>query len=195
MESALGQLIEGVLVDDPGSLVNALGELGDGHIALVASADAEVKAAPTSLAARVRGPAAIRRLLAHLHGAKTCPRRRPCRQPSGRRFDHHPERRAPGPGLAARVALRCSPAGALLREREINELREQIEQLQDREAELEEQLAGFREQLQAAETAARDAQRALYQAHRAVSELAGQLQGQQGKVELHARASTASKAS
>jgi chromosome segregation protein len=35
-ESALGQLIEGVLVQAPEQLVDALGELGDGRIALVA---------------------------------------------------------------------------------------------------------------------------------------------------------------
>lgn len=70
VESALGQLIEGVLVDDPASLVDALGELGEGRIALVANDGADLKVAPTSLAARVRGPAPIRRLLARLHGAR-----------------------------------------------------------------------------------------------------------------------------
>ncbi len=66
---ALGQLIEGVLVDDPAALVDALGELGDGRIALVADEAGEGDFAPTSLAAKVRGPLAIRRLLARLHGA------------------------------------------------------------------------------------------------------------------------------
>ncbi|REM97041.1 chromosome segregation protein SMC, partial [Mycobacterium tuberculosis] len=73
--------------------------------------------------------------------------------------------------------------GALLREREIVTLREQIETLQDREAALEQQLAGFRNQLLAGEQQREDAQRQLYLAHRSVSELGGQLQSQQGKVE------------
>ncbi|REM11977.1 chromosome segregation protein SMC, partial [Mycobacterium tuberculosis] len=55
--------------------------------------------------------------------------------------------------------------------------------LQDREAALEQQLAGFRNQLLAGEQQREDAQRQLYLAHRSVSELGGQLQSQQGKVE------------
>ncbi len=164
--------------------VDALGELGDGHIALVASAGADVKAAPTSLAARVRGPAAIRRLLAHLHAAKDLSEAKALQAslPEGDSIITQSGERL-GQGWLRVSRSGAAQQGALLREREINELREQIEQLQDREAELEEQLSGFREQLQAAEQQREDAQRALYQAHRAVSELAGQLQGQQGKVE------------
>ncbi|KAG1256918.1 hypothetical protein G6F68_009553 [Rhizopus microsporus] len=184
VESALGQLIEGVLVDDPDGLVDALGELGEGHIALVADDDADLKVAPTSLAARVRGPAAIRRLLAHLHGARDLAEAKTLQAslPEGDSIITQGGERL-GQGWLRVSRSGAAQQGALLREREINELREQIEQLQDREAELEEQLAGFREQLQAAEQQREDAQRTLYQAHRAVSELAGQLQGQQGKVE------------
>lgn len=184
VESALGQLIEGVLVDDPARLVDALGELGDGHIALVANHDAELSVAPTSLAARVRGPVAIRRLLAQLHGARDLSEAKALQAslPEGDSIITQAGERL-GQGWLRVSRSGAAQQGALLREREINELRGQIEQLQDREAELEEQLSGYREQLQAAEQQREDAQRALYQAHRAVSELAGQLQGQQGKVE------------
>ncbi|OBU70657.1 chromosome segregation protein SMC [Stenotrophomonas maltophilia] len=184
VESALGQLIEGVLVDDPARLVDALGELGDGHIALVANHDAELNVAPTSLAARVRGPVAIRRLLAQLHGARDLSEAKALQAslPEGDSIITQAGERL-GQGWLRVSRSGAAQQGALLREREINELRAQIEQLQDREAELEEQLSGYREQLQAAEQQREDAQRALYQAHRAVSELAGQLQGQQGKVE------------
>src|SRR5690606_6064826 len=41
VEGALGQLIEGVLVDSPEALVEALGELGEGRLALVSSAHAD----------------------------------------------------------------------------------------------------------------------------------------------------------
>jgi chromosome segregation protein len=133
----------------------------------------------------VRGPAAIRRLLAHLHGARICRGEGAAGQPSGRRFDHHPGGERLGQGWLRVSRSGAAQQGALLREREINELREQVEQLQDREAELEEQLAGFREQLQAAEQQREDAQRALPGPSCGVR--AGQLQGQQGKVRLHAR--------
>ena len=62
-----------MLVDAPEALVDALGELGDGRLALVASAEdgGDESYAPTSLAAKVQGPRAIRRLLARLHGVDT----------------------------------------------------------------------------------------------------------------------------
>jgi chromosome segregation protein len=73
--------------------------------------------------------------------------------------------------------------GALLREREIQSLRVEIETLQEREHELERGIAAWRDRLLAAEQQREDAQRGLYMAHRSVSELAGQLQSQQGRLE------------
>ena len=70
-----------------------------------------------------------------------------------------------------------------MREREIQGLRADIERLQAREHELEAALASGRERLLAAEQQREDAQRQLYMAHRNVSELAGQLQGQQGRLD------------
>src|SRR5690606_25252439 len=58
-----------------------------------------------------------------------------------------------------------------------------IGELQQREAELEEQASARRASLLAAEQQREDAQRALYLAHRSVSELAGQLQSQQGRLD------------
>src|SRR3546814_3921531 len=60
VEGALGQLIEGVLVDSPEALVEALGDLGEGRLALVSSAAGDADFAATSLAAKVQGPLAIR---------------------------------------------------------------------------------------------------------------------------------------
>ncbi|HLT43888.1 MAG TPA: AAA family ATPase, partial [Luteimonas sp.] len=56
VEGALGQLIEGVLVEAPEALVDALGELGEGRLALVEAGADPVDCAPTSLAAKVQGP-------------------------------------------------------------------------------------------------------------------------------------------
>lgn len=69
VESALGQLIEGVLVEAPEALVDAIGELGEGRLTLVSPERDGTTYPPTSLASKVQGPAAIRRLLARLHGA------------------------------------------------------------------------------------------------------------------------------
>ncbi len=184
VESALGQLIEGVLVDAPEDLVGALAELGDGRIALVSADTSPLQVAPTSLAAKVQGPTAIRRLLARLHAADDLEQARVLQATladgdsvitrGGERL---------GEGWVRVSRSGAAKQGALLREREIVSLREQIDTLQEREAELENRLAGFRDQLLAGEQQREDAQRQLYLAHRSVSELGGQLQSQQGKVE------------
>ncbi|MEQ4574185.1 MAG: chromosome segregation protein SMC [Gammaproteobacteria bacterium] len=184
VESALGQLIEGVLVDDPGALVDALGELGEGRIALVADQAGEGEFAPTSLAAKVRGPLAIRRLLARLHGADDLAAARALQGRLGEGdsvITRNGERLGDGWVRVSRSG--AAKQGALLREREIQELRAQIETLQEREAELERRLSSFRDQLLAAEQQREEAQRQLYVAHRGASELAGRLQSHQGKVE------------
>ncbi len=184
VEGALGQLIEGVLVDAPESLVDALAELGEGRIALVSDEQADFSVAPTSLAARVQGPAAVRRLLARLHVAEDLAEARRLQAQLGE-GDSVITRSGERLGVGWVRVLRSGAAkqGALLREREIQGLRAEIETLQAREAELEERLASLRDQLLAAEQQREDAQRALYLAHRGVSELAGQLQSQQGRVE------------
>ncbi|MFT3668601.1 MAG: chromosome segregation protein SMC [Pseudoxanthomonas sp.] len=184
VEGALGQLIEGVLVDAPESLVDALGELGEGRIALVSGEAGEVAFAPTSLAAKVQGPAAIRRLLARLHVADDLAeaRRLQAQLADGDSVITRNGERL-GSGWVRVLRSGAAKQGALLREREIQSLRGEIETLQAREAELEERLANLRDQLLAAEQQREDAQRTLYVAHRGVSELAGQLQSQQGRVD------------
>ncbi|CAN7376065.1 chromosome segregation protein SMC [Pseudoxanthomonas sp. LjRoot168] len=184
VEGALGQLIEGVLVDAPEALVDALGELGDGRIALVSDDRSDVAFAPTSLAAKVQGPAAIRRLLARLHVADDLNEARRLQSQLGEGdsvITRNGERL--GAGWVRVLRSGAAKQGALLRERDIQSLRAEIETLQAREAELEERLAGLRDALLAAEQQREDAQRTLYMAHRGVSELAGQLQSQQGKVD------------
>ncbi len=184
VETALGQLIEGVLVDDPATLVEALAGLEEGHMALVAPAEGALAVAPTSLAAKVGGPLAVRRLLASLHGADdlaAAQRLLPTLAEGDTVITRAGERLGQGWVRLSRAGV--DQQGALLREREIVNLRAQIEELQQREEQLEAQLDEGRQQLLAAEQQREDVQRSLYQAHRSVSELAGQLQGQQGKLE------------
>ena len=188
VESALGQLIEGVLVETreglDGPLLAALAELGEGRLALVAAQETEAAFAPTSLAARVQGPLAVRRLLARLHVAEDMVQALallPALGDGDSIITRDGARLGDGWVRVSRQG--AAKQGALLREREIQALRGSIETLQERESELEDRLAGLREQLLAAEQRREEAQRALYLAHRSVSELAGQLQGQQGKVE------------
>jgi len=184
VEGALGQLIEGVLVQSPEALVEALADLGEGRIALVAEGAGSVDFAPTSLAARVQGPLAIRRLLARLHVAEDLEDARRLLPQLGEGdsiITRGGERLGAGWVRVSRSG--AAKQGALLREREIQTLRAQIETLQEREAELEHLLVEQRDRLLAGEQQREDAQRQLYVAHRAVSELAGHLQSQQGRMD------------
>src|SRR5690606_38985974 len=88
-----------------------------------------------------------------------------------------------GAGWVRVVRSGAAKQGALLREREIKALRAEIEALQAREHELEAAIASGRDRLLVAEQQREDAQRRLHLAHRNVSELAGQLQSQQGRLE------------
>ena len=184
VEGALGQLIEGVLIESPETLVDALGELGEGRIALVSADDTDAHFAPTSLAAKVQGPLAIRRMLSKLHVAETLgdANRLLAGLGDGESVITRQGERA-GAGWVRVVRSGAAKQGALLREREIHALRAEIETLQQRELELDRVIAGLRDQLLAAEQQREDAQRALYLAHRSVSELAGQLQSQQGRLD------------
>ncbi|KGM57258.1 chromosome segregation protein SMC [Lysobacter arseniciresistens ZS79] len=184
VEAALGQLIEGVLVEAPEALVDALGEFGEGRIALVANDRDDTAYPATSLAAKVQGPAAIRRLLARLHAAEDLAGARAL-QPSLGEGESVITRNGERLGAGWVRVLRSGAAkqGALLREREIQTLRGDIETLQAREQELESTLTQLRDRLLAAEQQREDAQRTLYMAHRSVSELAGQLQSQQGRLD------------
>ncbi|WP_240125182.1 chromosome segregation protein SMC [Thermomonas alba] len=185
VETALGQLIEAVIVDAPEQLIDALGELGEGRLALVAGAEGDDAVyPPTSLAAKVRGPRAIRSLLARLHAAETLPEARALQSTLGEGesvITRNGERLGDGWVRIARSG--AAQQGALLREKEIQALRAEIEQHVQRERALEANLAQLRDAHLAAEQQREDVQRQLYMAHRSVSELAGRLQSQQGRLE------------
>ncbi|KAB8163146.1 chromosome segregation protein SMC [Lysobacter maris] len=184
VEGALGQLIEGVLVESPEALVDAIGELGDGRLALVEPKNDAVDFAPTSLASKVRGPIAIRRILSRLHAAEDLVAARamlPMLGDGESIITRNGERL--GAGWVRVLRSGAAQQGALLREREIQSLRGEIETLQAREHELESLQVQLRDRALASEQQREDAQRTLYMAHRSVSELAGQLQSQQGRLD------------
>lgn len=165
-------------------LVDALGELGDGRLALVASADDDdgEAYAPTSLAAKVQGPRAIRRLLSRLHGADTLADARALRAQLGDGESvitrNGPDAWAPA-GSAWCVRARPSRARCCARRRS-SRCAARIDGLVDRERELEALLTRLRDQLLAAEQQREDALpyylRApwCFRASRTVAEPAGQ---------------------
>ena len=184
VEGALGQLIEAVIVEAPEHLVEALGELGEGRLALVAAGEDDADYPATSLAARVRGPRAIRRLLSRLHAAEDLAEARALQARLGEAesvVTRAGERLGDGWVRVSRSG--AAKQGALLREKEIQSLRADIEAHAERERALDALLVQLRDQALVAEQQREDAQRQMYMGHRSVSELAGQLQGQRGKLE------------
>jgi chromosome segregation protein len=182
VETALGQMLEAVLVEAPDDLLEGLAELGEGRLGLVAAADGALDCADTSLAARVRGPLALRRMLVRLHGADDLAAARrllPTLADGDAIITRHGERL--GQGWWRVVRANSAKQGALLREREIQALRAEIDGLHQRETLLDQTLAALKSETLVVEQAREDAQRSVYLAHRGVSELAGQVQGLRGR--------------
>src|SRR5690606_16046794 len=189
VETVLSSLLEAVTVDAPNDYLEALAGLAQGRVAPVGSARSRFEAAAGSLAAKVQGADAVRRLLARVRAVEDVAAARSLSLGEG---EAAVTRAGEWLGQGWLRAIRSGEAqqGALAREREIQGLRAEIDALARREQELNESLAGLRDRLLEAEQHREDAQRSLYLAHRSVSELAGQLQSQQGKLEsAQARAS------
>ena len=182
VETVLGSLLEAVTVDTPNEWLDALASLGQGRVALVSSSTEAVSVPAGSLAAKVQGPAAVRRLLASIHAVESSADARALSPAQGEAVI---TRGGEWLGAGWLRVLRSGEAqqGALAREREIQALRAEIEALGKREQAINEGLTAMRDKLLEAEQHREDAQRALYLAHRSVSELAGQLQGQKSRLE------------
>src|SRR5690606_40470496 len=106
-----------------------------------------VACAPTSHAAKVRGPAAVRRLLVRLHAAEDLAAARAMLSglADGESVITRDGERL-GAGWVRVVRSGAAKQGALLREKDIQSLRSRIETLQEREHELESSLTRLREQ-------------------------------------------------
>jgi chromosome segregation protein len=183
VETVLGSLLEAVTVEAPTEWLDALASLGQGRVALVA-ADGGYAAPAGTLAALVQGPASVRRLLANVRVAEDA---MAARALADRLGDGEAVITRKGEWLGAgwlRV-LRSGEAqqGALARENEIRQLRADIDSLGKKELAINEALTLMRDRLLEAEQHREDAQRTLYLNHRGVSELVGQLQGSQSRLE------------
>ena len=184
VETVLGRLLEAVAVDDFVAHLAALSTLDDGRVALVDARDGEFIAPVDSLAARVQGPLAVRRLLARVRCADSIQQARDAL--AGLDAGEAIVTRAGewiGAGWARVLRSGEAQQGALIREREIQSLRQQIGEFNRREAVEVKTLEAAREGLLEAEQQREEAQRSLYLSHRSVAELAGQLHSHRGRVE------------
>ena len=137
-----------------------------------------------SLAAQVRGPAAVLGLLGQVHLATSLDE---ARQRAASLAPNESIITREGEWFSAGIArvLRRggAQAGVLAREREIHALSAKLEALDERAHELSEQLDELKSNKVEGERSRDDAQRDLYAAHRRLAEVSGQLQSQRGKME------------
>ncbi|HEX7349330.1 MAG TPA: chromosome segregation protein SMC [Rhodanobacteraceae bacterium] len=183
VETVLAGLLEGVLSDDPLALAGELAALEGADITLIGKAAAAIEAAGT-LAAEVRGPAAARALLARVRTAESLDAARAA--VNGLAVGDTVITRDGvwlGPGFARVRRAKGGQVGVLARERELQAATAEAAAVDQRIAALQEQQATTRDQRRAAEQARDDAQRDLYGAHRRLSELAGDMQSRQGRID------------
>jgi chromosome segregation protein len=184
VESALSTLLEAVAVEDTSSLLDSLAGLQQGHLALIDLAVDTVSYPANSLASKIQGPAAIRRYLSRVHTATDLASAKilltglsendSVITQSGEWLSN---------GFARVLRSGHAQQGSLQRESEIKQLRESINLLANAEKAAVAELADIKERLADAELAREEAQRNMYLAHRSVSELSGQIQGTQSKLQ------------
>ncbi len=184
VETVLAGMLEAVLVDDPTAHANDLADVAKTDITLVGNGESlDVDVAGT-LAAEVRGPAAARALLAQVRTAASLDEARAI---AGTLAPAHTVITRDGVWLGAGFArvrrAEGGQVGVLTRERELHEATAELAVVEKRIAELQERQAHVRDQRRAAEQARDDAQRDVYNAHRRLSELAGEMQSRQGRID------------
>ena len=186
VEVALGQLIEGVLVQSTDDLSKQLSALEDAGVALVEDAadTSGINVPSSSLAARVKAPASIVRFLSRFHFAADIAEANALLKSldagdlvvtaNGERV---------GDGWISILKAGAVQKGALLREKEIQTLRKDIEALVDSEKSLEADIQKGKDTLLTAEQERESLQRDLVVAHRSASEMASKIQSQQTRLE------------
>lgn len=184
VESALSNLLEAVTVEDTARLLDSLAGIQQGHLALIDQATSGKDYPASSLASKIRGPDAIRQYVSRVHTATDLAA---AKSLLAGLSDNDSVITQAGEWLArgfARV-LRSGHAqqGSLQRETEIKQLREHISQLAASEKSAVAELADIKDHLAEAELVREEAQRSMYLAHRSVSELSGQIQGAQSRLQ------------
>ncbi|MBS7457532.1 chromosome segregation protein SMC [Coralloluteibacterium stylophorae] len=184
VETVLGSLIEAVGVDAPDTHLDALAGVRDARIALFDPEEGQLEVPAESLAAQVEGPRGIRAMLARVMVAEDAAAAR-ARLASLGAGEAVVTRGGEwlGGGWARVLRADAGQGGALVREREIQALREEIEGLGESEVRLDAEISALRERMLEAEQQREDAQRTVYTAQRSGSELAGRLQSLRGKLE------------
>ena len=183
VETVLEGWLDAVLVDDPLGAASELAALRDVDLALVAKT-ASAAAVAGTLAAHVRGPAAIMALLARVRTADSI---HSAGDIAARLVEGESVITADGEWLGrgfARVArAQGAQVGVLAREKEIVALGSRIDELESAIEAHAGELDDSKQRRMEAEQLRDDAQRELYTTHRRLAEIGGQLQSQRGRLD------------
>ena len=188
VEAVLADWLQAVVGEDPHALATEVARAGAVDLAIVSPG--RTSGAPGTLAAKVRGPRAIIGILSRIRVAETLDQ---ARDLARRVAADESVITATGEWFGAdwfRVARRSDArSGVIAREREIIALGEDRGRLEAAIQTAAASIETLRSGIADAEIARDDAQRDLYNAHRRLSELAGQMQSQKGRLEAaHERA-------
>ncbi|MFO1495621.1 MAG: chromosome segregation protein SMC [Lysobacterales bacterium] len=184
VETALGMALEAIVVDGALQRELDLASLPKGVLTLADAGTAGAPAPASSLAGRVRGPAALQAwlgaidtadsLAAALDRVSALAPHQSVITADGHWF---------GPGWRRIDRGSQGHEGVIQRGREIDTLKARVEHGEARIVELEDALAGARSQHAEAERARELAQTALYAAHRKLADVSGRVRSHEGKVE------------
>jgi chromosome segregation protein len=184
VETVLAEWLDGRLVDAPGSAAALLAELDDADVTLVDARTGGSPGGPGTLAARVRGPAAV---IGWLGKVRTAASLEEARELLGSLGEDEsiitPGGEWLAPGFARVRRGQDAGVGVLAREREIQELGARIAQLEREIEALAQRLEADRATRIEVERQRDEAQAALYRAHRGMADVSGRIESQRGRIE------------
>ncbi len=188
VETVLAGWLDAAVEEDPDRYADELAAVADQGLSVIAGAGAARGGPEATLAAYAQGPAAALNLLARVHTAPdlASARQRLLGLPTAASVIT-PDGVWLGADFVRTVRGSGAQAGVLARENEIAQVRADLEALTGEFAELEQRQDSIKERRRELESERDDAQRAVYQAHRTLSELAGQLSSQRGRMETAQR--------
>ncbi|WP_457670596.1 chromosome segregation protein SMC [Thiolapillus sp.] len=183
VEAVLGERLQGLLVDDLEALAPRLGALRSGHLHLFENSSAGVGEKPGSLAAVVRGPDPLRRLLGNVRMAQTAEEAMAVRKTlaAGERVVT-PEGLCLGNGWL-QLEKGDASAGMLAREQEIRELAARIDELEPLVESLNQELAEGRKGLAEQEQRRVEQQQALERVSKEIADIQAQLSGKRARAD------------
>ena len=187
VETVLGHWLQSVVVEGQGVDIDKLGSVAEGALSLVDQAGPDADCPDDSLAARVEGPPAVRRLLASVtacESAKVAMKRRDTLEDGQSMITRD------GVWLGrdwVRVARGLGEgAGVLLREKEIAELRARCESLDESVNRLAAEIDSAQARREALEAGVREQQDTVNDLHRQVASLEASRDSRQASVEMMA---------